>query len=68
MENKTFRPKLGRSCRCMKIQGHGYEPVVTCVLICLKFVTVHVKRIPYEIKGECSTELGAIYQEVFFFQ
>ena len=33
MENKTFRPKLGRSCRCMKIQGHGYEPVVNCVLM-----------------------------------
>ena len=29
--NLTIRPKLGRSCRCMKIQGRGYESVVDCV-------------------------------------
>ena len=34
---KTFRPKLGRPCRCMKIQGHGYESVVDCVLIISNF-------------------------------
>ena len=31
MRNLNFRPKLGRSCRCMKIQGHGYESVVDSV-------------------------------------
>ena len=31
-ETYTFRPELGRSCRCMKIQGHDYESVVHCVL------------------------------------
>ena len=30
-EIKLIRPRLGRSCRCMKIQGHGYESVVDCV-------------------------------------
>ena len=34
---KIFRPKLGRPCRCMKIQGHGYESVVDCVLMLLNF-------------------------------
>ena len=36
-EIKIFRPKLGRPCRCMKIQGHGYESVVDCVFMFFKF-------------------------------
>ena len=28
-----IRPKLGRSCRCMLMLGHGYEPGVDFVLI-----------------------------------
>ena len=35
-KNYEIRPKLGRSCRCMLMLGHGYEPVVDFVLI-LKF-------------------------------
>ena len=31
--NKILRPRLSRSCRCMEIQGHGYESVVNCVSI-----------------------------------
>ena len=32
-QTKKLRPKLGRSCRCIQIQGHGYESVVDCVLM-----------------------------------
>ena len=31
--NQTYRPRLSRSCRCMKIQGRGYESAVNCVFI-----------------------------------
>ena len=37
LENYTFRPKLSRSCRCIIIQGHGYESVVDRVSILSHF-------------------------------
>ena len=32
-----IRPKLGRSCRCILMLGHGYEPVVDFVLLILQY-------------------------------
>ena len=32
-----IRPKLGRSCRCILMLGHGYEPVVDFVLLILNY-------------------------------
>ena len=37
LEINNLRPKLGRSCRCILMLGHGYEPVVDFVLLILNY-------------------------------
>ena len=37
-----IRPKLGRSCRCILMLGHGYEPVVDFVLFILQCYKVPI--------------------------
>ena len=40
----TNRPKLGRSCRCMKIQGRGYESVVDCVSLLFENILKSIQQ------------------------
>ena len=47
--NLTIRPKLGRSCRCMKIRGHGYESVVECVSILNSVISIFFIFSPFFI-------------------
>ena len=46
LKTYSFRPKLGRSCRCMKIQGHGYESVVECVSFLNSVINTFLKFFP----------------------
>jgi hypothetical protein len=41
-KNYEIRPKLGRSCRCMLMLGHGYEPGVDLVLLILQYSNVSI--------------------------
>ena len=61
LSHLKIRPKLGRSCRCMKIKGDGYESVVDCVSIfsrIIKAITIgdYNKRSLGNIKVHLVTE------------